>query len=125
MISLGLSKKPKAKSVVVVDDDEMIRALIQEVLQSEGFEVLALDCGAALKERFSSRDAPPEVLLLDLSLPDAFGEKLLDTARRKWPQTRCIVCTGHISDQLDAHFAGRASAILRKPFELDELIELF
>ena len=113
----------KALNVISVDDDEMIRELIEEVLISFGHSVVSLDCGKALIDMLASKRNAPDVLLLDLSLPDAFGEKLLDKANKKWPKTRCIICTGHISDQLDEHFAGRAEAILRKPFNIHQLLK--
>ena len=120
--------KPSSTSsplkVVSVDDDDMIRELIEEVLRSFGHSVVSLDCGKALIDLLSSQKNAPDVLLLDLSLPDAFGEKLLDKANKKWPKTRCIICTGHISDQLEEHFAGRAAAVLRKPFNIQDLLNV-
>ena len=115
---------PNPLKVVSVDDDDMIRELIEEVLRSFGHSVVSLDCGKALIELLASKNNAPDVLLLDLSLPDAFGEKLLDRANKRWPKTRCIICTGHISDQLEEHFAGRAAAILRKPFNIQDLLSV-
>ena len=125
IMSLKETSSPQQPlNVVSVDDDEMIRELIEEILHSFGHSVVSLDCGKALIDLFKSKTKAPDVLLLDLSLPDAFGEKLLDQANRKWPTTRCIICTGHISDQLEEHFAGRATAILRKPFNIHDLLNV-
>ena len=113
-----------AESVLVVDDEEIIRDLIGEILALGGIKVESLSTGSDLLSRLQVSPAP-EVLILDLSLPDAMGEKLLDQARRHWKETCFILCTGHISDQLDAHFAGRVHAILRKPFSPADLLALF
>ena len=113
-----------AERVLVVDDEEIIQDLMVEILALGGIEAECLSTGSELLTQLGVEPAP-DVLILDLSLPDAMGEKLLDQARRHWKQTCFILCTGHISDELDAHFAGRVHAILRKPFTPDELLALF
>ena len=123
----GLHESPAAgaRTVLLVDDEELIRDLIFEILAPTTLQIECIETGTELRERLASSETPPDAVLLDLSLPDVMGDTLLDEACKRWPQTICIVCTGHISDGLDAHFKGRASAILRKPFEPDELLKLF
>jgi DNA-binding NtrC family response regulator len=116
---------PGAQTVLLVDDDEIIRDLVVDILGLTSLQLECMSTGAELEARLKTKAPPPDVLLLDLSLPDAMGELLLDKVCKTWKQTIPILCTGHISDQLDAHFAGRAAAILRKPFYPHELLELF
>ena len=56
-------------TVWVVDDEAPIRSLLTTVLEKASYEVTELADAAALKERFGT--AAPDVILLDLKLPDA------------------------------------------------------
>ena len=85
-----------ARRVLIVDDDPIIRRLVTEMLALEGIETECLSCGEDLRAKIRNGEAAPEVLLLDLSLPDDMGEHLLDLARKHWKTTCFILCTGHI-----------------------------
>ena len=114
-----------AQTVLLVDDDEVIRDLVVDIFSLTDLQIECMASGAELLARLATKTAPPDVLLLDLSLPDAMGENLLNKVCKRWKQTTCILCTGHIGDGLEAHFAGRAAAILRKPFYPRDLLALF
>ena len=114
-----------AKNVLIVDDDPIIRELVREILALEDIKTEGLGSGTELREKFQIQQQEPDVLILDLSLPDDMGEHLLDLARKHWKNTCFILCTGHLYEKLDEYFAGRAAAILRKPFDADELLALF
>lgn len=84
--------------VLLVDDQEELRAALAATFKSQGYEVMEAESGAELKGLLSG--AQPDVALLDLKLPDADGLDLLSSMKREWPETEVIVLTGHGS--LDA-----------------------
>jgi DNA-binding NtrC family response regulator len=84
--------------IMVVDDDPSIRELLTDVLRMGEHDTLAVPDGATLKQSFNGPQ--PEVVLLDLQLPDADGLELLPLIKKEWPDTEVIVLTGHAS--LDA-----------------------
>lgn len=82
----------KAK-VMIVDDEEMIRRFVVEALSREGYEVSEVADAAGLRTAY---DGPqPDVILLDLKLPDADGLVLLPQIKKKWPDSEVIVLTGY------------------------------
>lgn len=106
---------------MVVDDEEGIRKLLTTVLENAGYEVGAAQDATALKEAFAG--AQPEVILLDLKLPDAEGLELLPTIKNHWPQTEVIILTGHAT--IDAAVAATklgAYDFQKKPFDHKSLL---
>lgn len=81
--------------VMVVDDEGAIRSLIATVLVRAGYEVSEAGDAAALRESFSGPE--PDVVLLDLKLPDGEGLDLLPEVKKLWPNTEVIILTGHAS----------------------------
>ncbi len=78
--------------VLIVDDEEGIRDLLKAILDAD-YHISEADCGAAL-QRALDRDQP-DVVLLDLNLPDTDGLGLLPAIKRQWPGTEVIVLSGH------------------------------
>jgi DNA-binding NtrC family response regulator len=109
----------KAK-ILVVDDDVDLRILLASVLE-DYYDVVQASNGAALQKAFSQ--PPPDVVLLDVVLPDADGLALLPQIKKRWPDTEVIVLTGHGTISMAVE-AGRGGAynFLAKPFENQKLL---
>ncbi len=82
----------KAK-VMVVDDTEGVRELIGTILERNGYEPIPKANAAQLLASFT--ETQPDVILLDLVLPDGDGLELLPQIKKQWPDTEVIVLTGH------------------------------
>jgi DNA-binding NtrC family response regulator len=82
----------KAK-VMVVDDTDGVRELIGTILQRNGYEPVLKANAAQLLASFT--DTQPDIILLDLVLPDGDGMELLPQVKKQWPDTEVIVLTGH------------------------------
>jgi len=109
--------------VLVIDDEEMIRWSIEQTLRAAGHEVTVCETaagGMALYQRLH-----PEVVLLDLRLPDASGATVLQAIKSENgppTETAVIVMTAFEEDCTvdDAKRLG-AFEYLKKPFDFDEL----
>ncbi len=82
--------KPK---VMIVDDEAVIREFVKTYLEGIGYEVTEAADGFSLKALFGGPQ--PDVVLLDLKLPDADGLTLLPQLKKNWPEAEVIVLTGH------------------------------
>jgi DNA-binding NtrC family response regulator len=82
-----------AKTILLVDDEPMIRAPLREFLKLRGFEVVEADTGQAARAAFVS--AHPDLVLLDYSLPDANALELIPRLRELDESVPIIVVTGH------------------------------
>ncbi|MHB8523439.1 MAG: sigma-54-dependent transcriptional regulator [Limisphaerales bacterium] len=107
--------------VMVVDDDAEVRKLLTAVLKTGGHEVSLIEDGARLRE--SLEDPQPDVILLDLKLPDADGLDLLPVVKKRWPETEVIVLTGHATLDAAVEATKRgAYHFQKKPFDPKSLL---
>lgn len=119
---------PPRPRVLVVDDDQETRSAIVDVLRWAGCEVSqAGDARAALGQASSAADAGafPDVVLLDLILPDAAGFDVLKELRALpgGARARVVAMSGFPERQEDAIAGGeRFDTYLRKPFGEAELL---
>ncbi|MCO4236442.1 response regulator [Pseudarthrobacter sp. MDT3-28] len=107
-------------SVLVVDDDPHLLKALRITLQAHGYAVeSAADGGTALR---AASHRPPDVMILDLGLPDLDGAEVLRELRR-WSNLPVLVLSARhgSSDKVDALDA-RADDYITKPFGLDELL---
>ena len=81
--------------VLIVDDDQGQRAVLTALLE-EDYQISTADSGAALQRAFALEQ--PDVVLLDVKLPDADGLALLPQVKKRWPDTLVIVLTGAPND---------------------------
>src|SRR5271170_8043140 len=109
----------KAK-VLIVDDEADIRDLLTAVLDNY-YDVAEAGSAAALQKSFSQEQ--PDVILLDVKLPDAHGLDLLPQIKKRWPDTEVIVLSGQGTITMAVE-AGRRGAFnfLSKPFENEKLL---
>ena len=111
--------KPAA-FLLLVDDDEAFRKALARELGRLGYEVATADSGAAALDRIAERE--PDVVLLDLRLPDRDGLEVLEAIRATSPGSDVIMLTGHgsIDTAIQSVRAG-AFDYIAKPCPLDEL----
>jgi two-component system KDP operon response regulator KdpE len=106
--------------VLVVEDDREIRTLLQSALGVEGFEVQTAvsvsEAGALL------RHALPDVVLLDLGLPDGDGAELVRLIRKQHALPILVVSARHQDSEKIALLDAGADDYLTKPFSLAELL---
>ena len=114
----------KQKVILVIEDDRDMNDLVCDALDEAGYRTLsAFDGGEGLK---LGSQAHPDVILLDIILPDADGVDLCRDLRRN-ETTRLIpiiMLTGRqdLSTKLSSYIAG-AKRYITKPFQVDQLIE--
>src|ERR1700716_144669 len=106
-------------NILIVDDEADLRFMLAELLRGD-YEVNEAGSGAALKEAFTQTQ--PDIVLLDLRLPDADGLDLLPEIKKQWPGTEVIVLTGNASIEAAVTATKRgAYHFLNKPFETQAL----
>ncbi|HEX2834667.1 MAG TPA: response regulator [Thermoanaerobaculia bacterium] len=113
-----------ATTVLVVEDDAALQTLFLALLTRQGFDVECVDNGAQAIERLSHKSY--SVMLLDLMLPVCNGfDVLVDLAAKQSPVLRrTVVATGVSERELARIDASRVFAVLRKPFDIDCLVQL-
>ncbi|MDB4892147.1 MAG: hypothetical protein JWL61_4002 [Gemmatimonadetes bacterium] len=107
-------------SVLVVDDDRTVRETLADFFDTLGYA--ARTAATASEGRQAAAEHAPDVVLVDLRLPDASGLTLLEALRADDPELGVIMLTGH-SDVPTAVRAMQAGALdfLEKPVDLEAL----
>ncbi len=121
--SLAAPAAAKANSlcVLVIDDEEMLRASTKRVLDRLGHAPLLADCGEKGVAVFSAHAARIDVVLLDLSMPDMDGRQCLQLLREIDPSIPVIVATGHWEAEECVDPTTDRVTLLHKPFSLGAL----
>ncbi len=110
-------------TVLVVDDEPEMRALLQDVLQAEGYAVSAESCGRDALKRLGEQDFA--VVLTDLRMKEMQGIELLAEIKRIHPETNVILMTafGTVQTAVEAMKQG-AYDFLVKPVKNEELLRV-
>jgi DNA-binding response OmpR family regulator len=108
-------------NILIVDDEAEFRSLVTESLSEEGYKVQALENGELI---FSQVTTPPDIILLDLSLPGKSGLQILKELKSNltYKNVPVIMVTGHNDDQnvVQALNLG-ADDYITKPFRFNVL----
>ena len=113
---------PGAARILVVDDDVAVRELLKQTLQMRGYAVdLASD---GVQAWTTIRRSPPDIILLDLLMPNRDGLSVLRDLRQLTDPPPVIFMTGNASPQIrDEALSLGAHCFLLKPFELRRILE--
>lgn len=110
-------------TLLIVDDEEEFAATLAERLELRGFIVKAVSCGTSALEALASNFSP-DVVLLDLKMPDMNGFEVLIEIKDKYPSIEVIMLTGHgaASGGKDSKERGAFDFIM-KPVDIVELAD--
>src|SRR3990170_8971777 len=103
--------------ILIVDDDQHIRRLYKEELEEEGYEVVVAATGAEALELFEREN--PDLVTLDILMPDIDGIKLLRQMKEKRPRVPIIMSTAY--DYRDDFAVWASEAYIVKSSDLTEL----
>ena len=133
MYNTALSRQPQTplrarsakqqKKVLIVDDELLIRYSLQNLIEREGFTAITAESGLIALKLFE--EEKPDVVILDIRLPDASGLTLLKTIKEINPGVTAIMVTAcpDIQNSVEAMKIG-ALDYLEKPIDFDKLKSL-
>jgi excisionase family DNA binding protein len=110
--------------VLVVDDDPGVRQLVRANLEAEGYAVR--EAGSADEGLASLEEEPPDLLLLDVMMPEVDGWEMLRRVQERYGigAVPVLVFSGTVEERTVADAAARgARGFLGKPFDLQQLID--
>jgi two-component system, cell cycle sensor histidine kinase and response regulator CckA len=111
----------RGTTVLVVEDEDLLRQGVSKVLRAKGFVVYEASDGSAALDSIRARKGDIDVLLLDITLPGASSREVYEEARRLRPGLPVIV-TSAKSEGTAAEFLGtEIEHFIRKPFRLRDL----
>ncbi|MEJ2237940.1 MAG: response regulator [Gemmatimonadales bacterium] len=123
-VTSGTIKGLTVANILVIDDEEGVRQVVAKVLEREGHDVVEASDGKVALSLM--RDNLPDVVVCDLFMPEMDGVEVLRKLRRDYPQMSVVAISGGgyqgQVQLLDVAKTLGAVAVLKKPFELGELV---
>ena len=114
------------KKIVIIEDDQIIRESLKEILEMNSFQVFAIDSGIDLMKKIT--EFRPDVLITDIIMPDKDGIEIIIEAKKTLTDIKLIAISG--GGRIDsesylntAKYLG-ADATLKKPFTHEQLISV-
>ncbi|HJL02581.1 MAG TPA: ATP-binding protein [Polyangiaceae bacterium LLY-WYZ-15_(1-7)] len=107
--------------VLVVDDETVVRRLLQRLLEAEGCEVVAAGSPSEGWARFQERRDELGFALLDVTMPEGGGAALMERILAERPDLPVFLMSGYSRDAVPAE---RAAGFLAKPFRYDDLVNV-
>lgn len=122
---LGRRKRPEPISILVVDDDARVRTLVRTRLETAGYRVDEAPNGEVALDMY--RDAPADVVLTDIVMPDMDGREFISLLRDQFADARIIAISGAIGYDIpellrDGQRRG-ALQTLQKPFTSQQMLD--
>ena len=108
--------------VLVVEDDEMVRRLVREVLSGRGYQVIEAASAEQALDLLPTAQASVDLLLTDLFMSGASGIDLAQEFLRRSPRGRVILMSGYADEAALQGGMPGAAGFLQKPFTADQLV---
>jgi len=111
-----------SETVLLVEDDEALRELIHEFLETSGYEVLVASDPARAIEAARGREGAIHLLLTDISMPSMNGRELARRVKELRPEIRVLYMSGYGEDAMAHGGVPEPGALLiLKPFSQEAL----
>jgi CheY-like chemotaxis protein len=112
-------------TILVVENGEMLRPLICDILRKEGYNVLEAQNGDEALLAWQQYQGPIDLVLTDMVMPNMSGKELVERLRLLQPEIKVIYMSGYESSILSAGNKFGSNAIfLQKPFRPAELSKM-
>ena len=114
------SASPSSGMVLIVDDEEVVRAMAAQVILEAGCEVMEAEDGPSALRLLQS-DVTIDMLVTDVGLPGLNGRQLADAARVQRPDLPVLLITGYAGPALEDWRLEPGMEVMTKPFRLEDL----
>ncbi len=111
--------RPEVKKILLVEDDDSVAEGLRVLLIDEGFDVQLITTGRETVDVV--RQFVPDLVLLDVNLPDVSGLEVYEQLIERWPSMRVILSTGHADARALGKLSGSVTTIM-KPYDMSELL---
>jgi signal transduction histidine kinase/CheY-like chemotaxis protein len=121
----ALFGRNRAPRILIVEDDDMVRATMAQTLRDAGCRVK--EAASAQEARTSWQEAPDrlDAAIVDIGLPDGSGDGVVAAIKARRPDLPILVVTGYVDEELHERIGnGNRTIVLEKPFENGKLLDI-
>jgi PAS domain S-box-containing protein len=117
------AEPPGPPTIMVVEDDAIVRSAVVRVLKANDFEVLEAASGAEALARFEKDDPQLDLLLTDVVMPNMSGRELADHLTETRPETLVLFMSGYTDEILGSgNVLDEGTQLIQKPFSPPDLL---
>jgi len=109
------------ETILIAEDNGEVRALLAEILEAAGYRVRTCANGRRASEKYISADVRPDLVILDIIMPEMGGLEAAERILEADPDARIILCSGYSNRATEISLDGRY-AFLRKPYTRREIL---
>jgi two-component system cell cycle sensor histidine kinase/response regulator CckA len=114
-----------AGTVLLVEDEDMLRSAVSKMLRSHGFSVIEAGNGSAALDVVRSHGNSIEAILLDLTIPGATSSEVVEDAQRIRPGVPLVLMSAYSKEMAPPSLnVAAVKGFIRKPFRTSELVQL-
>ena len=118
------SRANRPRTVLVVDDEDVVRSLVARTLQDAGYRILQASHGGAAIGQLELGGNAVDLVICDMVMPVLGGKEVADWMREHYPAVPLLFISGYPRAYLEAHgLFDPTVAVLRKPFLPSRLLE--
>ncbi len=118
--AITLKSHAKVGQILYIDDEEIVRCAIAEILELNGYSVLQAEDGNVGLTLFRQYDDRINLILLDMTLPIMAGNEVLQAIRYTHPDMPVLLMSGY--DETEDMRQAAATRFLKKPFKMESLL---
>ncbi|MEO7475395.1 MAG: response regulator, partial [Gemmatimonadales bacterium] len=119
---LDAAGTPAGATILVVEDEPAVRAVVVRSLESGGFHVLQA-AGGSTALQVVDREGRPDLVLTDLMMPGIGGTELARRLKARWPDLPILYMSGYSAEDLRRQGAADPAGVtMQKPFEAESLL---
>lgn len=114
--------KEETRTILLVDDDSIVREIASEILTMQGYHVIEAPNGHEALQRMSNGNGPIHLLLTDIMMPGMNGRELAEQLIVRQPTLRVVFMSGYNEDDLlRKGISSRSVTFVAKPFTIQSL----
>ena len=118
----GRKKDGRSGTVLLVEDSDLVRDVVANMLESDGLTVLQASGGEEALALARRGDAPIDLLLTDIVMPEMSGVELADRLERERPGMRILFMTGYAEEAVVKEgILGKHRECIGKPFTQEQI----
>ena len=108
------------ESILIVDDEPLIRQIVTRILTEANYNVISADSGKKATELYNENKDKIALVILDLTMPDLNGRDTFLELQKVNPNIKAIICSGFINNELvESMGALGIYHFVKKPFTID------
>jgi two-component system chemotaxis response regulator CheY len=110
-------------AVLIVDDAVFMRNILRAIIKDKGYTVAA-EAASGIEAMRALHDHSPDIVILDIILPDVNGLDLLESILKDRPQTKVVICSSIAQEQIIKKALDHgAKAFIQKPFTPEKVLD--